>query len=103
MMLSFKLKSDTVAYSGIQQFNKAEAVTWLDGEERLALAIASDASDRDLSREANAALIRVEACAQLRSKIRWDGFTSWLTRKRNAALDLEVELGNIQQALTEVK
>ena len=102
-MLNFTLKPESVAFTGIQQFTRAEAVKWLDGEERLALAIASDASDRDLSREANAALIRVEACAKLRSKIRWDGFTSWLTRKRNAALDLEVELGNIQQALTEVK
>ena len=88
-MLSFALRPDSVAFAGIEQFTKAEAVKWLDGEEQNALAIAEDAQARGL--DVRPAYVRAEACSLLRGQIRKD--------KTRKVFDLETELGTIQQML----
>ena len=100
-MLNVPLREGSVAFtlSGVQQFTRAEVLKWLSVEEENALEIVRDADDRGLAYDADLALIRVEALAKLRSKIRWSGFANWLTRKSQKAIDLDKELGDFQQAL----
>ena len=89
-MLNFRLEPDTIGFTGIAQFTKEQAVQWLEGEERLALAIAQDADGRGLP-DVGPAFRRAEACAVLRTKVQKD--------RTKKVFDLGAELGVIQDSL----
>ena len=84
-------KEGLVAFVNLEQFTKREALEWLKAEEMNAHEIARDGDERGLHDDADYALIRAEACAKLRTKIR--------RAKAKKVFDLETELGTIQQML----
>ena len=70
-----------------QYFTEKEALDWLKSAEKMALALAKH-SDQTGRRGARPAMIRAEACKQLRGQLKKE--------KSNKIVDLEDELGKLQ-------
>ncbi len=82
-----KPKEGMIAFTGLQQFTKAEAIKWLKVEEENAREIGRDCDGRGIS-GAYLAQVRADACATMQKVVRKD--------EEKRTYDLDAELGAIQ-------